>query len=67
MDVSSVGTLGQKARNPAGGIRSVLCNEFMHSLDLACPTGDDGQLGVESLQIELAYDTVVGLLHQKHP
>src|ERR1700733_3675538 len=44
----------------------MLGNEPVHALDGACSAGNDGELGVKTLEIKLADDAVMALLNEEH-
>src|SRR5579863_3001363 len=51
---------------PSIRLGAVIRNQLVHARHLRGATGDHRELAVETLQIELAHDAVVRLLHEEH-
>src|SRR5579885_3488986 len=57
----------REVRQPALGLGTHLRDEPAHALELACASGDDGELRFESAQVELAHRAAPPLLHEEQP
>src|ERR1700722_2201017 len=64
--IRSLHHIGLKTCQPMRRVRAVVADQTMHALDLAGATRYHGELGIETLEIELADDAVMTLLDEEH-
>src|ERR1700735_166704 len=63
----SAALCAHEGSEPGCGLRPRLRYDLMHALYLACAAGNHRQLGIETLEVELADHAVMRLLDQEHP